>query len=119
MKNQEDSLKIQVIPHTAGEVKSGEYLKPSLFISGYSKTKHPKEVAMVIDFLVNDPDAAAILGSERGVPVNSDIREKMKESLSDTDKMIFGFIDTSRRTQAISTRRIRRASRRLTRASKP
>ncbi len=94
MKDQTDSLKIQVIPHTPGEAKSGEYLKPSQFISGYSKSKHPKEVAMVIDFLVNDPDAAAILGSERGVPVNSNIRSKMMESLSDTDKMIFGFIDT-------------------------
>lgn len=94
MKNANDPLKIQVIPHTEGEAKSGEYLKPSQFISGYSKTKYPKEVAMLINFLVNDPEAAEILGSERGVPVNSVIREQMKAKLSETDQMIFSFIDT-------------------------
>ncbi|WP_338555407.1 extracellular solute-binding protein [Paenibacillus sp. KS-LC4] len=94
LKDSTDQLKIQVLPHLPGEVKSGEYLKPGQFLSGYSKTEHPKEVAMVIDFLVNDPEATAILGSERGVPVNSDIREKMATTLSDTDKMIFNFVDT-------------------------
>ncbi|WP_248928427.1 ABC transporter substrate-binding protein [Paenibacillus hamazuiensis] len=94
MKNKNDELKIQVIPHGAGEKKSGEYLKPSQFISGYAKTAHPKEVAMVIDFLINDPEATAILGAERGVPVNSKIRDQLKSSLSDLDKMVFGFIDT-------------------------
>lgn len=94
MKNQDDEIKIQVIPHSKDEVKSGEYLKPSQFISGYAKTKYPDEVAMVIDFLVNDPEAAEILGSERGVPVNANIREKLMGSLSETEKMIFSFIDT-------------------------
>ncbi|KQO12747.1 ABC transporter substrate-binding protein [Paenibacillus sp. Leaf72] len=94
MKDADDVLKIQVLPHLKGEVKSGEYLKPGQFMSGYSKTQHPKEVAMVIDFLVNDPEATAILGSERGVPVNSDIRTQMASTLSETDQMIFNFVDT-------------------------
>lgn len=94
LKDSTDQLKIQVLPHSAGEAKSGEYLKPGQFLSGYSKTDHPKEVAMVIDFLVNDPEATAILGSERGVPVNSEIRAQMATTLSDTDKMIFNFVDT-------------------------
>jgi multiple sugar transport system substrate-binding protein len=94
MKNQNDELKMQVIPHGVGEKKVGEYLKPSMFISGYAKTAHPKEVAMVIDFLVNDPDAAKILGSERGIPVNSDIRNQLKETVTKTERTIYDFIDT-------------------------
>jgi multiple sugar transport system substrate-binding protein len=94
LKNQNDKLKIQVIPHLAGEKKIGEYLKPSMFISGYSKTSNPKEVAMVIDFLINDPDASKILGAERGVPINAQIRQQLKTSLSENDQMIFDFIDT-------------------------
>ncbi|WP_159881813.1 ABC transporter substrate-binding protein [Paenibacillus puerhi] len=94
MKNQNDALKIQVIPHLDGEKKIGEYLKPGQFISGYAKTSHPKEVAMVIDFLVNDPEAAQILGSERGVPVNSQMREQLKGSLGEIEKMVFDFVDT-------------------------
>ncbi|MGG1516556.1 extracellular solute-binding protein [Paenibacillus oryzisoli] len=93
MKNQSDTLKIQVVPHLTGEKKIGEYLKPSMFISASAKSAHPKESAMVIDFLVNDPEAAQILGSERGIPVNSQIREQLKPSLSPTDKNVFDFID--------------------------
>ncbi|MFM9277641.1 ABC transporter substrate-binding protein [Paenibacillus sp. p-8] len=92
-KNQDHKLAIQVIPHGVGEKQIGEYLKPGQFISGYAKTKHPKEVAMFIDFMVNDPEATAILGSERGVPVNSSVREQLQPSLSDAEKEIFKFID--------------------------
>jgi len=92
MKNN-DKIKIQVIPHGKDEKKIGEYLKPGQFISGYAKTKHPKEVAMVIDFLVNDPEAAEILGAERGIPVNSKIRKQLKSSMPEEDQMIFEFID--------------------------
>lgn len=66
-KNQDHKLGIQVLPHGVNEQQIGEYLKPGQFLSGYGKTKHPKEVAMFIDFMVNDPEATAILGSERGV----------------------------------------------------
>ncbi|CAH1219907.1 extracellular solute-binding protein [Paenibacillus sp. JJ-223] len=92
-KNQDHTLGIQVIPHSEGEKQIGEYLKPGQFISGYAKTKHPKEVAMFIDFMVNDPEATAILGSERGVPVNSSIREQLKPNLSEGEQTIFQFID--------------------------
>ncbi|OXM86482.1 ABC transporter substrate-binding protein [Paenibacillus rigui] len=95
IKNQNDKLKIQVIPHLENEKKGGQYLKPSQFVSGYSKTAHPKEVAMLIDFLVNDPEATKILGSERGVPVNSQVREQLKPTLTEMDQLIFDFINTA------------------------
>lgn len=34
LKDSTDQLKIQVLPHSAGEAKSGEYLKPGQFLSG-------------------------------------------------------------------------------------
>lgn len=93
LKDQEQRLKMQVIPHGEDEQQIGEYLKPGQFISGNSKTAHPKEVAMLIDFMVNDPEAAAILGSERGVPVNAGIREQLRPSLTAEEQLIFDFID--------------------------
>ncbi|WFR63482.1 ABC transporter substrate-binding protein [Paenibacillus amylolyticus] len=93
-KNQDHKLGIQVLPHGVNEQQIGEYLKPGQFLSGYGKTKHPKEVAMFIDFMVNDPEATAILGSERGVPVNSSIRAQMQPTLPEAEQAIFQFIDT-------------------------
>lgn len=92
-KDQSHKLKMQVIPHSENETKIGEYLKPGQFISGNAKTEHPKEVAMLIDFMVNDPEATAILGSERGVPVNSSIREQLKPTLTESEQLVFDFID--------------------------
>ncbi|MEK4851927.1 sugar ABC transporter substrate-binding protein [Paenibacillus sp. FSL H7-0756] len=93
LKDQSQKLKMQVIPHMEGEQKIGEYLKPGQFISGNAKTKYPKEVAKLIDFMVNDPEGTAILGAERGVPVNSAVREQLKPSLTAEEQLIFDFID--------------------------
>ncbi|MFD9030740.1 ABC transporter substrate-binding protein [Streptomyces sp. NPDC059567] len=54
------------IPTTDGK-KTGQYLG-SLMLSGSKRTKHPKEVAQFIDFMVHDPEVARIMGYDRGVP---------------------------------------------------
>ncbi|MFB7370157.1 ABC transporter substrate-binding protein [Streptomyces sp. NPDC056222] len=54
------------IPTTDGR-KTGQYLG-SLMLSGSKRTKHPKEVAQFIDFMVHDPEVARIMGYDRGVP---------------------------------------------------
>ncbi|WP_228446923.1 ABC transporter substrate-binding protein [Streptomyces paludis] len=54
------------IPTTDGK-KTGQYLG-SLMLSGSKRTKHPKEVAQFIDFMVHDPEVAKIMGYDRGVP---------------------------------------------------
>lgn len=46
------------------------WFKSSMYLSAGAKTEHPEEVAKFINFLINDPEAGAILGTERGVPVN-------------------------------------------------
>ncbi|MET9378039.1 extracellular solute-binding protein [Streptomyces sp. NPDC002992] len=57
------------IPTTDGK-KTGQYLG-SLMLSGSRRTKHPKEVAQFIDFMVHDPEVARIMGFDRGVPATT------------------------------------------------
>ncbi|MEU1052888.1 extracellular solute-binding protein [Streptomyces sp. NPDC005876] len=54
------------IPTTDGK-KTGQYLG-SLMLSASKRTRHPKEVAQFIDFMVHDPEVAKIMGYDRGVP---------------------------------------------------
>ncbi|GAA4793593.1 ABC transporter substrate-binding protein [Streptomyces ziwulingensis] len=54
------------IPTTDGK-KTGQYLG-SLMLSAAKRTRHPKEVAQFIDFMVHDPEVAKIMGYDRGVP---------------------------------------------------
>ncbi|MFI5801442.1 ABC transporter substrate-binding protein [Streptomyces sp. NPDC051561] len=59
------SYGIAPIPTTDGR-KTGQYLG-SLMLSGTRRTKHPKEVAAFISFMVHDPEVGRIMGYDRGV----------------------------------------------------
>ncbi|HEV8044941.1 MAG TPA: hypothetical protein VGP38_07165, partial [Rubrobacter sp.] len=70
----------------------GQYIKPSQLLSGYSRTEYPEEVAQVIDFFLNDKGANKILGTERGVSGNSEIREMLLTEVPKTEQQIFDYI---------------------------
>jgi multiple sugar transport system substrate-binding protein len=70
----------------------GQYIKPSQLLSGYSRTEYTEEVAQVIDFFLNDKGANKILGTERGVSGNSQIREMLQTEVPKTEQEIFDYI---------------------------
>ncbi|WP_367324460.1 ABC transporter substrate-binding protein [Streptomyces sp. HUAS ZL42] len=53
------------IPTTDGK-DTGQYLA-SLMLSASARTKHPKEVAQFINFMVHDPEVGKIMGYDRGI----------------------------------------------------
>jgi len=69
----------------------GAYLKRSVNWGVYAKSKHPKEAAELIDFLVNDPGAGAKLGVSRGAPTNSDVLAALAPTLTGTDKAVAAY----------------------------
>ncbi|MEU9284288.1 ABC transporter substrate-binding protein [Streptomyces sp. NPDC048275] len=69
----------------------GQYFKPSMFLGAAADTGHPDQAAQLIDFMLNDPEAAAILGATRGIPVNETIRTDLAPELKDFDKTIGDF----------------------------
>lgn len=89
----EDEFVLYVAPYDSSTGKHGVSPRPSQFLSGYSKTKHPEEVAKFLDFFVNDPEATAILGNERGTPINGDVLKHLINSANEMDKEIFSFMD--------------------------
>ncbi len=78
-------------------VESGEpnmVNKASMYWSISSETEHPAEAAKLVDFLINDVDAAKILGVERGVPANQEIQAAIEPQLSPTGVMATEFAGT-------------------------
>lgn len=47
---------------------SGQYLKPSMMLSVNTQSDFPEEAALFVDFFLNDPEANAVIGAERGIP---------------------------------------------------
>lgn len=75
-----------------GESKAA-YYKPSMFWSASSKTEHPAEVALFLDFLANSEEAADLLLAERGVPANEKIREYITPKLDEVNQEVVDFLD--------------------------
>ncbi len=59
-----------------------DYFKPGMYWSVSSTSEHPAEAALLIDYLVNDPEATAIIGTERGIPANARTLDNISEKLT-------------------------------------
>jgi multiple sugar transport system substrate-binding protein len=66
----ESDYGIAPIPTTDGK-DTGQYLG-SLMLSAFTGTKHPKEAAQFIDFMVHDPEVGKIMGYDRGILATSE-----------------------------------------------
>ena len=67
-------LKLLKLPGESKAAAPGAYYKPSMFWSISSRSEHPAEAALFVDFLANNQEAADILLTDRGVPANAKIR---------------------------------------------
>jgi multiple sugar transport system substrate-binding protein len=61
----------------------GQWARASMYWAGFRGTRHPDVVVDVIDFLVNDPQAGRILGTERGLSSNLNVRQTVQSTLAD------------------------------------
>ncbi|GIP15553.1 sugar ABC transporter substrate-binding protein [Paenibacillus montaniterrae] len=94
-----DELTMVQLPR--GPKGTGVVFESSQGLSGYAKTEHPEEVALFISFFINDPEAARILGNNRGVPVTAANRDVLQAEASDVEKIIYDY--TSRVSEATKT----------------
>ncbi|MGA5896079.1 ABC transporter substrate-binding protein [Streptomyces venetus] len=83
---------VALAPMPSGEDGApGQYFKPSMFLGVSANTGHPKKAAQLVDFMINDRQAAKILGASRSMPVNESIRDEIGPRLTDFDKTIADF----------------------------
>lgn len=68
------------------------FLKPSMYWSMSKSTKSPKAATKLINYLVNSPKASKLIGTDRGVPINKDIRNSMEKKATGNDKKVISFI---------------------------
>ena len=56
------------------------------------ESEHPEVAAKLLDFLINDPEAAEILGLTRGIPLNTNNYEALAPTLQGGDKIVNDFV---------------------------
>jgi multiple sugar transport system substrate-binding protein len=88
-----DKLEMTTIPRANTNKKTASVLLPGIFLSMNAKTKHPKEAAMFMDFMINSKDAADILETERGLPDNKNMVEYLKPRFTPLEKKMQEMLD--------------------------
>jgi multiple sugar transport system substrate-binding protein len=84
---------LQIIPLPGGGAEKGMWIQPSQFLGVSAKTEHGKEAAEFISFFVNDPEATAILSSDRGIPGSKVVREALKGNAEPIVLKTYDYLD--------------------------
>lgn len=61
------------IPGESQYASPGLQVLPSQYFTVYARSRHPQEAAMLVDWLLNEPEAAKIILGNRGLSFNPDI----------------------------------------------
>jgi multiple sugar transport system substrate-binding protein len=83
--------KLILLPVPRGPKGTGVVFESSQGLSGYANTKYAKEVAILMDFWINDPEAAKILGNDRGVPVTEANRKLLQQEAGPVEEIVYNY----------------------------
>lgn len=84
-----DNIRFAPVPTHRG--RAGQYMKPTVLVGVGANTRHPKEAAALVDFLLNDPDAGKVLGVSRSTPPNRDIAADIGKDLEGPEKEVYTY----------------------------
>lgn len=90
----DDELGYVSYPNGPSGSSPGMFIKPGLTRHGFSGAENPEAVATVLDILVNDPEVAQHLGTDRGIPGNAEIREMVAQEASGSERDFLDYFDT-------------------------
>jgi len=74
----------------------GQYLRTAMNLIISSQSEHPVEAAKLVNFLLNNEEAVAILGIDRGVPANGNMVEAATSGVDDVVARAMGVIQSVR-----------------------
>jgi multiple sugar transport system substrate-binding protein len=78
-KNTKDELGVMAYPGDP----SAQWARASMYFSVFRQSKNKDVAVDVLNFLANDVEAGKILGTERGLPSNLDVRKVVSEDVTD------------------------------------
>lgn len=87
-----DALVLAPYPKVGADGKGGLYVKPTMFYSISSQSSQPEASAKLLNFILTDPEATAILGGERGIPASAAVREALKPNMDEAGQVMLDYI---------------------------
>lgn len=87
-----DRLNMIGYPRLAAGVGGGHYRKPSMFFSVGGTSANKEAAAEFLNFFISNPDAAKILGVERGIPCLPETRDVVAPTLDEQNQIALNFV---------------------------
>lgn len=75
------------IPPGENDLEPGMWAGPSMYYTISAESDHPEEAARFVDFMVNEPAAAEVFLLDRGMPINTSVREEILDELSEAQQV--------------------------------
>ena len=85
-------LGMTMYPSGGAGAKYGQYLKPSMLLSIYARTRQPEAAVKLLDFYVSNQEAGVILGVERGVPASAAVRKAVEPTLDELGNAMASYV---------------------------
>ena len=73
-------LGMAMLPTIDDGTQSGMYLNSNMYWCISSNTQYPEETAKLLNYMINSTDAAAIIGTDRGISLSSAVRDFLANS---------------------------------------
>lgn len=88
-----------------GAKDAGLFFKPTMLFSIGRNSKHPKQAALLINFLMNNPDGVKMMGLERGVPLSQAAYDRLADDgvIKDNSIVVSGIKSSMRLPHNIAT----------------
>ncbi|KFL29876.1 hypothetical protein JP75_18435 [Devosia riboflavina] len=90
----QEPLTLVPLPVLETDPKPGQYLKPSMLFSIGAGSDKVAQSVEYLNFLLTTPEATAIMGLERGVPVSAKVRDAIAPQLNDLDRAMLDYISS-------------------------
>jgi oligogalacturonide transport system substrate-binding protein len=94
-------LVIPTYPTVEEGQSAGVIKKPSMLFSISKNSKHPKEAAKLLNFLLNDPEGVKAMGTVRGLPAANENAMKILEEAGQVDEISKAANDFVQETEGV------------------
>ncbi|SDM43376.1 ABC transporter substrate-binding protein [Bacillus sp. OK048] len=92
---------LELIPPPGPGQEKGLTVKPSMLFSISQSSKSKEAAALFINFFINDVKANKLIKGERGVPLSSEVANKIEKVLTAEQKKVFDYINSIKDSTAI------------------
>lgn len=80
------------LPRLSADAAPGHYLRPATRLSVSAQTQFPEEAVALLAFLTGNPEAAKLLGADRGIPSSPRLAEAIAGDLKPAEKASVEFV---------------------------